>query len=221
MKKGFSLIELLVVMAIIALLAASTGPAISGLMGAGTVDKAIGDLSGTLKQARAYAMANNTYVRVVIGSAVPAGELQPKLVVVSLYSLDGTENVDPTAVSWPMISPPLLISNFQVTAQNAIAPDTSTDDMPSLNTYTTNTPISRTLPIVGNVAFTSCIEFFPSGEASIGFPTGTPAQVGLAPPSRFIKIAVDKPGSLSGKNPFILRLSGINGTVNILRKENM
>lgn len=59
---GFTLLELLVVMAIISILAATTGLAISSLMTAGRLSKATSDIASTMQLARSYAMSKNTYV---------------------------------------------------------------------------------------------------------------------------------------------------------------
>lgn len=61
---AFSLLELLAVMAVIAIMMTTMIPALSGLKSAGEVTKSAYDIAGTLEQARAYAMANNTYVYV-------------------------------------------------------------------------------------------------------------------------------------------------------------
>ena len=59
---AFTLIELLVVIAIVALLSTLAIPAFVALKGAGDITKAADDIAGVLQSARAYAMANNTYV---------------------------------------------------------------------------------------------------------------------------------------------------------------
>lgn len=59
---AFSLIELLVVMGIIAILSSLAIPAFNAIRGGGSLTKAANDISGILEQARAYAMAQNTYV---------------------------------------------------------------------------------------------------------------------------------------------------------------
>ena len=89
--RAFTLIELITVMTIILIMGSLARPMIGALMGSNTVDKAIADLSLTLEQARAYALANNTYVRVGFGSApVSSGSTMPALVAVCLAPPDGT-----------------------------------------------------------------------------------------------------------------------------------
>jgi prepilin-type N-terminal cleavage/methylation domain-containing protein len=60
-QRAFTLIELLTVMTMLAVAMVAVFPALRGLSG-GNVNQAVYDIAGTLEQARAYAMANNTYV---------------------------------------------------------------------------------------------------------------------------------------------------------------
>ena len=111
---AFSLIELLVVMAIIGILAALAIPAMNSIKGAGNVTKAAYDIAGVLEQARAYAMANNTYVFVGIAevdsSKDPAAKPQVatadptvggRVAVAVVASKDGTRGYDVTSSSLP------------------------------------------------------------------------------------------------------------------------
>jgi prepilin-type N-terminal cleavage/methylation domain-containing protein len=59
---AFSLVELMVVMTLITILSLITIPAISATMMAGSVNQAVTEISLSIGQARAYAMAHNTYV---------------------------------------------------------------------------------------------------------------------------------------------------------------
>jgi prepilin-type N-terminal cleavage/methylation domain-containing protein len=61
-KRGFTLVEMLVVLSIIALLAVLTIPAFQAFKGANDFTNGINGITGALQQARAYAIANNTYV---------------------------------------------------------------------------------------------------------------------------------------------------------------
>ena len=63
---AFTLIELLVVMGLLILIMAFVVPAVTGLKGASGASKAIYDVAGALEEARAYAVANNSYVWVGI-----------------------------------------------------------------------------------------------------------------------------------------------------------
>jgi type II secretory pathway pseudopilin PulG len=56
---------MLAVITIIGILSVGMGPAINSLFRAQGVSKAAFDMAGVLDQARAYAMAKNTYVYVV------------------------------------------------------------------------------------------------------------------------------------------------------------
>ena len=77
-------------------------PALNGIKGAGDVTKCVYDISGALDQARAYAIANNTYVYVGIGefdatytsSANPQISGTGRLAIATVASKDGTRGYD-------------------------------------------------------------------------------------------------------------------------------
>jgi prepilin-type N-terminal cleavage/methylation domain-containing protein len=60
--KAFTLVEVMVVMAIIVILAALSTPVVSSLFAAGNANQSVNGISLTLDQARTYAMSHNTYV---------------------------------------------------------------------------------------------------------------------------------------------------------------
>ncbi|XHR26830.1 MAG: Tfp pilus assembly protein FimT/FimU [Chthoniobacteraceae bacterium] len=205
---AFTLVEMMVAMVLIALLSVVSRPAVSALTGAGTVNRAIGDLSGALDLARAYAMAQSTYVRVGFCN-VPTAADGAQTVVLTLYSRDGTLDASDAegmaSAAWMPAAKPLLLRNLCVNdALGAV-----NDSTPSA----TNIPaFVRSVPGVGSVSFTSCIQFDPSGEA----------RVQLSGVSRFIKIGMKRSlGSNSDANPFVVRLAGVSGAITVLRKENL
>jgi len=59
---GFTLVELLVVMSILAIMITVCSPISSSLLKGANINSSVNQLSLTLAQARSYAMANNTYV---------------------------------------------------------------------------------------------------------------------------------------------------------------
>lgn len=61
-RSAFTLVELLVVIAIMVIMMALVGPVMNSLKGSRDVVHIASDIDSTLEQARAYAMANDTYV---------------------------------------------------------------------------------------------------------------------------------------------------------------
>ncbi|CAN5689163.1 hypothetical protein BH09VER1_BH09VER1_03910 [soil metagenome] len=101
-KAGFSLIELLSVMAIIAMMMALIAPAFNAIKGGNDVGRSTYDIASTLQEARTYAIANNTYVWVGFfeedgtkASSTPATIGNGGRVVISVVaSQDGTRYSD-------------------------------------------------------------------------------------------------------------------------------
>jgi prepilin-type N-terminal cleavage/methylation domain-containing protein len=94
---AFTLVELVVVMAIIAVLTAVLVPAFTNLKGANDLTTAAYTVKGVLEQARTYARVNNTYAWVgfyeengSIASTNPPTAGNGRLVLSSVASVDGT-----------------------------------------------------------------------------------------------------------------------------------
>ncbi len=227
--RAFTLVELLTVMAIILLITGLMVPAVKTLNGAGLVNKAVADLARTLEYARTYAMANRTCVRVLMGQ-LPAGNGRsvPATTALTIYSADGTYLTDTTttlaqadqaamqnSATWPALGTLVVLDNeLPFNTLQGSLPDTSADVTPAANTAML--PVKRALSGRGTMTFTQAIQFTATGEARVVFDT----------PAHYIKVAMDQP--LPGnaaieikKDPFILRLSGINGSIDILRAENI
>jgi len=90
-------------MAIMGVMLAVLVPSLAGIKGAGDVTKAAYDIAGILDQARAYAMANNTFVWVGFyeedssaPSTTPAAAGTGRIVVAAVASKDGTRGYDVT-----------------------------------------------------------------------------------------------------------------------------
>lgn len=203
LRCAFTLLEMLVVMVILAVLAAVSGPAISTLAGAGTVNRAVSDLEQMLELARLYAITQQTYVRVVIE--------ETGTMVLPMCSADGTLQ-DSSAMGdasvWPALSRPLIFRDFAVTdGLNATKPDTSGDPTPS----STDIPaFIRSVPGFPSARFNAMVQFSPSGEASISSNA----------PVRFVKLGIDRREGGLGRNAAIVRISGTTGAIRVLRVED-
>ncbi len=92
-KYGFTLVELLVVIAIMGSITALVVPV---MRGGADLNKVAWNLSGTIEQARAYAMAQNTYVWLAINNAEASTALQSNTAVFVVASRDGSSSTAAT-----------------------------------------------------------------------------------------------------------------------------
>ncbi len=100
-RRGFSLVEMLVVVAVIALISSFAAYAISSMKNSHDMTKSSHLLLGALEQARTYAMANNTYAWVgffeengASTSTNPATSGIGRVVISMVASQDGTRYSD-------------------------------------------------------------------------------------------------------------------------------
>ena len=123
-KSAFTLVELLVVMGIIVVLLGLSGPLFNSIRGANDFGVNVGTLTGVFEQARAYAVANNTYVYVGIGefdagqstSASPQAAGNGRLVLCEVATRDGTRGYD-------VNNPAAWTTNYTAIAANLTALD--------------------------------------------------------------------------------------------------
>lgn len=107
---AFSLIEMLIIVALIILVMALTAPALVGIVQGQGMKRAIGDVSGIAEQARSEAMATSTWTW--LGFAQQDKGTHSELVAVVVASLDGTTNMAQNNLR--MISPPIRIENVKL-----------------------------------------------------------------------------------------------------------
>jgi len=112
--------ELLSVISVVMVMGVILAPAVGGLRGASDLTRSAYDIQGILDQARAYAMANNTYVYVGFSevdvsqptTSKPQAAGVGRLAIAAVASRDGTPGYD---MKSPGISSP-AISNSNLTA---------------------------------------------------------------------------------------------------------
>jgi prepilin-type N-terminal cleavage/methylation domain-containing protein len=221
-KSAFSIIELLMVIAIVGLLAAITGPAISSLTNSNTLSQTFSDLAGLLEQARAYAVANNTYVWVSFHQQLASGSNASSVSVAVVASQDGTDpninNNIPYAYGSVPAFPLILISKLhtfphiqleaagvitasQIPSLPSVVPAvTSSSNGLNSNSFSIQLPGSSS-----SSSFSQGFQFTPDGEARVGF---TPVNV----------IEFDlQPTQGNAQDVAVFRVNGITGQTSVYR----
>ncbi len=176
--QGFSLVELLVVLAIMSIMAALATPVLKSLMVAGKLSLATSGISNVLTQARSYAMAKNTYVYVGIQEV---DGLQPSssngvgdLAVVVAASLDGARPYTSgplTTSDIAVIAKPQLYSGVHLASSTSLVNGANMTGRPGasvdLSSATAFTTFQWPLSGTSKYSFTKVIEFDPQGVARV------------------------------------------------------
>ncbi len=198
-RSAFTLIELLIVIAIVAVLSALTLPAFNSIQNAGGLTKSANDIAGILEQARAYAMAQNTYTWVgfrkdgadtlIVGViASKTGSTNPAADVVPLGKLARFDNVQ-------------LVKLANSPAPAAPTPDQLFGATDSTLTFTTGT----------NTFSSQVIRWNSRGEARISNSLSRLIEIGLQ----------DSAGGAirNASNKAAVQIGGLSGTVIVYRPQ--
>jgi prepilin-type N-terminal cleavage/methylation domain-containing protein len=233
LESGFSLFELLCVLAIMSLIVAVTVLALPSLKSAREITSAAEDISGVLERARSLAMARSTYVWVGFfeeSASGPAGQAGTgKLILSVVASKDGTRLYQdgvttPTQLdsnSLEQVSKLVTIPRMHL---DVLSPSEITrTDVPA-NTYQVGStefektggsaiPVTFSYPLSGTPTYTfiRIIEFNPLGDASkiVDSPTRW-MEIGL-------RRARGNATDTDSKNVIAIQLAGIGGQVSLLR----
>jgi prepilin-type N-terminal cleavage/methylation domain-containing protein len=202
LHQGFSLVELLVVISIVGLLTSISVPMVATLTGAGSMTRTISDLAGYLENARAAAMANNTYVWVGVEEA----DDQQKLVVSAVIGKTGQRSDLNNSNEYVALNKPQIYENVGLgESLNLVGKESEADSLSSggsLGDFTQNVSGKPT-------KFDRLLEFSPSGQVKIVKDT----------PSRWIEIGLQpiKGTTRNQHNVAALQISGLTGQVRIFR----
>jgi prepilin-type N-terminal cleavage/methylation domain-containing protein len=240
-RAGFTLLELLIVMGIVAMLMLLIAPAFTTIKGGTDVTSAAYTIKGVLDTARTYAKANNTYAWVgfleenVANPASPNGD-QPAVgrVIMSIVaSKDGTKVYDPNNLT--TIPATKLIQVGKLTKIDNVHLWTHTDSpsgagetfatRPNItatycigNSSPPNTATPFQYPVGGGSAqytFQKAVQFSPRGEARINNDSNSPqraAEIAFEPTH-----GPSAPASVPA-NVVAIQINGFAGDVRIYRK---
>jgi len=224
---GFSLLELLIVMAIVALLASVSIPAFSAFGGAGRLDKAASDISDLLAQARAYAMGKNTYVYVgieevdVTGGSTSSGGGRVAVAVVA--SKDGSRpyanTPSPMTANIQPISRLHYFDNIHLAASNELSKGAAMTGRPSASVDVSASSARTTFQLPGtsgqSQTFNRVIEFDPQGvpriqsSATYNSSVSNRLEIALLPVQGKVVMA--------DANQAAIQIDGMTGSVRMFR----
>ena len=203
--RGFSLVELLIVISIITAMATLLKPVISALT-AGNTRSAQVNAQSVLEGARQFACTNRTYVRV--GFAQVKNEMgTTNIAIQTLYSTTGDLRNDTSSgfddqTSWKNTNKPILLP--QVTWDDTLVPA-------SVTPLTSGTDFPSFTRKCGgqNVTYSMVLQFDPQGQISLMSGKVT-RSVGLG----FVN-------PHQPNNPVVLLLSGLSGKVQTYHREEL
>ncbi len=167
---GFSLVELLVVIAVIAVLVGLAVPALVSLTQGSGMRRAITSVSDSLELARTEAMAQSTWVWVGVADTTKANAAStPELAITTVISRDGTR--DTTSANLLPLTRPVRVENVKLLPAR-------TDGTPVGTRVLEGSPFVFAAPVDGqSVSFTgTIIAFSPQGEALLD-PAATSAWI--------------------------------------------
>jgi prepilin-type N-terminal cleavage/methylation domain-containing protein len=179
-SSGFTLVELLTVIAIMAVLTAATSISIAGMSAAGALNNQSTDLSDTFAQARAYAMANDTYVYVgleELNAAQPTSSGVGRLVVGVVAATGGTRPYGNTPGPLPsdaivQVGRLQVFDNLHMTSDATLTsgaitarPPATTTGFIDLSQATSSVTFQWPLSGTPKYLFTKVVEFNPQGVA--------------------------------------------------------
>ncbi len=218
-SRGFTLLELLVVIAIAGILLGAAALSLKGINESGKFNHAVGEISGLLEQARAYAIAQNTYVWVAFYEIAPAGNQPLEVYVGSFASNDGTDPFNwagsvtlpsPGTAGSTTLSPISKLYRYRgLHLQTTTLPQApATPNLPaSAPVFKCTTPGGIALSQTG--AYYGVIEFTPTGAAHNAANPIESIWLGLQPSL--------SPTVLDTHNIASLKISGLTGLTTLNR----
>jgi prepilin-type N-terminal cleavage/methylation domain-containing protein len=230
-RAGFTLLELLIVIGIIAVLLVLIAPAFTTIKSGGDITSAAYTIKGMLDTARTYAKANNTYTWVgfagSIGPNTVPDAITGQVEVAIVASKDGTNlwsaNGSLPPANLTQVGKMITLNNIHI-GDTGVPQNNGTefesratvDDDHRICT-SANTPYPFT---VQGTMFNKWIQFSPRGEALVhggSFSIVKAAEVGVLPTHGTI-LAVTQSGNLWLGNVAAIQIGGFTGDVKIYRR---
>ena len=211
---GFTLLELLVVIGIIALLSSLAGPAISSISKGSQMNQALAEVGGLLEQARQYAVAKNTYVWVAFDDSRSGEEDQLRIAVLASkggtdLAAWGTDDTTGAAAQTQVLNRIRTFSQVKLSGADTFGAGEIADLPPAANSGDLGDAVfTIRLPGGGQGRFSKAIQFTPAGEARNGATLIGVIDFGLQP---------SRGRAVVAKNGAVVRVNGLTGQHSIFR----
>jgi len=215
-QRAFSLVELLVVMAIVIIIVAASASRLPGIFRSTDVSNNINELADFLRQARSVAMAGNTYVWVgflPVPANTPGNQSGTDEIVLAAVSAKDSQASDLASGNLVPVQKGLVLKGLvpkQFDSQvlvNSGRETTGVDDISSSNLDSQFSQAVGGISVNGNQpVFKELIQFGPQGSANIKNTA-----------SRWIEIGLQASQDKSGANIAVLQINGLVGQVRIFR----
>jgi prepilin-type N-terminal cleavage/methylation domain-containing protein len=204
---GFSLVEMLTVMALVAILSTAAVTSLTGMGSASRLGAAATSVASFLEQARTYAVTQNTYVYVgflLPASGTPSGEIEMKLLAAasrdgsSVLPAGGTLDLQSANSPAIVIGKPLLIGKISMDTNGTYDPPIPRPAATSLGSA--DRPSADGTLKSGAQTFGNVLAFTPGGEVILS--NGTLSQryeIGLEYAGKDSRAAVVQIAGLSGQ----------------------
>ena len=216
-QKGFSLVELLCVIAIMSLMASVTWPAIVGVMSGNRLTNNAYELSGLIQQARTAAVSQHTYVWLGFYSYTSPEGAQ-SLAVVSLSDNSGLSTDIQTDIqndNYRLSAKPVILNSVALaTAQNyAALPGLDTTDNTDAGSQSYSFQFS--IPGHANATFSDVIVFGPDGQVWLPSSSGALPQY----PVQCVGVGLNATPISSAKlHTIAVQAHGLSGQVGVFQQ---
>jgi prepilin-type N-terminal cleavage/methylation domain-containing protein len=164
-RGGFSLVEVLCVLAVISLLASMSWPSVVGMVSGNRLTNNAYQLSGIVQEAREAAMANHTYVWVGFYSSSTA-EGVPLVTVATLVGNSGL-TTDLSTGNYTQVAKPVILKNAKLAAATSYTTLPGVDSTDNTDAGTQSYTFKMAIPSNAAATFGDVIVFGPDGQASL------------------------------------------------------